>query len=125
MVNVFNSQGGVAFEKVFSKLKERGRLPASFHATQTSIKLVRSTTSGPETVIRMAMERLQSHEELTSNSASSKYRFTIAELHVDAQGKGEGTMTYAAKLGFSKAGEWEIESYSAEPISLRNVRRLK
>jgi hypothetical protein len=125
LLNIYNTQGEPGFEKAFAKMKERGRISANFRTSQGAIKLVRSTTSGNETVIRLAMERILSHDELTSNSALSKYRFTIVELHLDSKGKGEGTMIYAAKLGLSSQGEWQIESFPAEPILLRNVHRLK
>lgn len=125
LVNLFNTEGEAGMEKAFSKMKERGRISPGFRTSQGSFRLIRSTTSGNNTVIRMAMERILSPAELTSASVQSTYRFSVVELHVDAQGKGEGTFIYRAKLKFNKQGGWETENFSADPIRLLNVRKLK
>jgi hypothetical protein len=125
LVSIFNAQGEAGLEKTFSNMKERGRVSTNLRPSQGSFKFARSTTSGNETVIRMATDRILSFPELTGDTALSKYRFSVVELHLDAQGKGEGTLTYAAKLKFNPQGELEVESYTAAPIPLRNVRKVK
>lgn len=125
LISIFNTQGEAGLEKTFSTMKERGRVSTNLRPSQGSFKFARSTTSGSETVIRMATGRILSFPELTGNTALSKYRFSVVELHLDAQGKGEGTLTYAAKLKFNPHGELEVESYTDAPIPLRNVRKAR
>jgi hypothetical protein len=125
LVGLFNTQGEAGVQKAFSKMKERGRVSTNLRPSQGGVKFVRSSTSANETVIRMATERILSFPELTGDTAVGKYRVSVVELHLDAQGKGEGTLTYAAKLKFNAEGELQVESYNAAPIPLRNVRRIK
>jgi hypothetical protein len=125
LVNTFNTQGEAGVEKAFSKMKERGRMSTNLQPSQGSLKFIRSMTTGNETVIRMVSDRILTFQERIDNSALSKYRFSVIELHLDSQGKGQGTLTYAAKLKFSPQGDLEMETYLATPLSLSNVRRLK
>ena len=52
-----------------------------------------------------------------------QYQFTLIEIHIDKDGKGEGKMVPAAKVSWDKdAKKLEIENYNALPISLINVK---
>lgn len=124
LVNVSGTQGLAGVEKAFSKLKDRGRVSVTFRSTQGGFRFIRSSTSGTETVIRMATDRVLSFQERTGDTSLGRYRFSLIELHLDAQGRGQGTITYAAKLKFNSQGDWDVESYSATPIPLTNVRKL-
>lgn len=125
LITIFKSQGEAGVEKVFSRMKDRGRMSADLRPSLGSLKFIRSSTNGNETVIRMVTDRILSFQERTDNNALSKYRFSVVELHLDAQGKGQGTLTYAARLKFDDQGQFSVESYDAIPIPLNNVRRLK
>ena len=51
-----------------------------------------------------------------------RYPFTIIEIHLDKDGKGEGRMSVATKLSMSKDGKTlELENYSTQPVILEKV----
>jgi hypothetical protein len=125
LIAIFKDQGEAGIEKAFSKMKDRGRMSTDLRPSLGSLKFIRAVTKGNETVIRMVTDRILSFQERIDNSALSKYRFSVVELHLDAQGKGQGKLTYAAKLNLDDQGQLDIESYDAIPIPLNNVRKLK
>ncbi len=55
---------------------------------------------------------------------STNYPFAMAELKVDEQGKGEGTMVVGTKFKVNDAGVLIIETYNEQTLRLLNVRRL-
>lgn len=55
---------------------------------------------------------------------STNYPFAMAELKVDKQGKGEGTMVVGTKFHVDDAGVLIIETYNEQTLRLLNVRRL-
>ena len=56
----------------------------------------------------------------------ASYPFTLVELRVDKEGKGEGRIAPATKISRSQDGKLvELEQYSAEPLRLQNVRKQK
>jgi hypothetical protein len=51
-----------------------------------------------------------------------QYQFTLIELHIDKNGKGEGKLVPAAKVSWdTKAKKIEIDNYNALPVDLINV----
>ena len=51
-----------------------------------------------------------------------QYQFTLIELHIDKNGKGEGKLVPAAKVSWdTKAKKIEIENYNALPVDLTSV----
>jgi hypothetical protein len=70
-----------------------------------------------------ATNRRVAFGEAASNTRSMQYQFTLIEIHIDKDGKGEGKMVPAAKVSWDKdAKKLEIENYNALPISLINVK---
>jgi len=52
------------------------------------------------------------------------YPFTVIELHIDAQGQGEGKMTYATKITEDKkTGSIVLENWGTSPVLLQGVHR--
>jgi hypothetical protein len=125
LVSISKAQGVSGIQKAFSQMGQRGRMAVSLSPSQGDLKFIRSVTDDKGTVIYMATDRILSFDELTGDSASRNYRFSVIELHLDSQGKGQGTLTYAAKLKFDDQGELKVESYDAIPILLGSVRKLK
>jgi hypothetical protein len=57
-----------------------------------------------------------------SSARSTEYQFTLVEIHLGADGKGEGKLAPAAKISWDKdAKKIEIENYDALPQLLRQV----
>jgi hypothetical protein len=51
------------------------------------------------------------------------YPFTLIEIRVGKDGKGEGKMSVATKISYSKKHDTvELENYSSEPVRLTNVK---
>lgn len=79
----------------------------------------RATENGR--VIRLGIVRPLSFRELISGALSTDYPFSRIELVLDKDGKGEGEMIAAAKVSL-EGDSIEIESYTARPLKLLNVR---
>jgi hypothetical protein len=70
----------------------------------------------------MATNRRVSFREVSNNTRSMQYQFTLIEIHIDKNGKGEGKLVPAAKVSWdTKTKKIEIENYNALPVDLTNV----
>ena len=70
----------------------------------------------------LATNRRVSFREASNNTRSMQYQFTLIEIHIDKNGKGEGKLVPAAKVSWdAKEKKIEIENYNALPLDLINV----
>lgn len=75
--------------------------------------------------IILATDRPIGFWELYENSRSVSYPFTLIEIRLDDDGRGEGRMSVATRVELSPDGKQiQLEDYSAQPVLLRNVRRV-
>ena len=73
-----------------------------------------------------ATNRRVAFREAANNTRSMDYQFTLIEIHLDKDGKGEGKMVPAASVKWdTKAKKIEIENYGALPVDLINVKSKK
>jgi len=73
----------------------------------------------------LATNRRVAFGEAANNTRSMQYQFTLIELHIDKDGKGEGKMVPAAKVSWDKeAKKLEIENYQALPVDLLSVKAV-
>ena len=73
-----------------------------------------------------ATNRRVNFREAANNTRSMDYQFTLVEIHIDKDGKGDGKMVPAAKVVWdAKAKKIEIENYNALPVDLLNVTAKK
>ncbi|MGH9366482.1 MAG: hypothetical protein ACRD3M_02255 [Thermoanaerobaculia bacterium] len=80
-----------------------------------------ATSDGGRRVV-LATNRRVAFREAATSTRSMQYQFTLIEVHLDKDGKGEGKMVPAAKVGWDKeAKKLEIENYNAMPVDLLNV----
>lgn len=77
------------------------------------------------TRILLGTDRRMSFWELTNRERSVDYPFTIIEIRLDRNGKGEGRMSIATKVTADDEGDIHLEDYSAEPVRLQNVQVRK
>jgi hypothetical protein len=77
------------------------------------------------TRIILGTDRRMSFWELTNRERSVDYPFTIIEIRLDRNGKGEGRMSIATKVTADDQGDLHLEDYSAEPVRLQNVQVRK
>lgn len=81
------------------------------HPTETGRKIV------------ILFERWLNLFEVRYGTRSEDYPFTYAEIYVDAQGKGEGTLIPAARIRFDKSEQGvEIENFGIYPARLSGIR---
>ena len=60
--------------------------------------------------------------EARNQPRSVDYPFTLFEIRVGSDGKGQGKMAVATKINFDKKkNQLELENYSSEPVRLNNV----
>jgi len=71
----------------------------------------------------IATDRPMSFWELRNQPRSVEYDFTLAELRLSKDGKGEGKLATAAKISWNpRTSTIEIENYGIEPVRLTAVR---
>ncbi|MBI3483830.1 MAG: hypothetical protein HY012_01580 [Acidobacteria bacterium] len=113
-------------DQMLKKLNKmnKGRIsPVSRLGTNLAVVRTHATENGR--VIRMLTDRPISFFEAYNSTRSRDYPFSIIELRLDKDGKGEGTLLVATKIKFNKENMLEIENYGRDPIRLVNVRREK
>jgi len=72
--------------------------------------------------IIIALDRYMSFQEVRNQPRTVDYPFTLIEIHLDKDGKGQGKMAYATKITFDKKKNTvELENYSSEPVRLNEV----
>jgi hypothetical protein len=125
-------------EKLRGLLIEKGSdaLLKALQSTKPRAGYIRSSTSlgwdiqyareqpagdGGRRVI-IATDRPMSFWELSTRPRSADYEFTLAELRLNKDGKGEGKLAPAAKITWNKDTRTiEIENYGIEPVRLDEV----
>jgi hypothetical protein len=77
--------------------------------------------SGRRVII--ATDRPLSLRELWNQPRSADYDFTLAEIRLNKDGRGEGKLVPAAKISWNpETNTIEIENYGIEPVRLTDVR---
>jgi len=72
--------------------------------------------------IVLASDRPVSFWEARNAGRSTDYEFSLAEIRIGADGKGEGKAIPAAKLSLDKDKTLEIENFQREPVRLNEIR---
>jgi hypothetical protein len=76
--------------------------------------------------IVIATDRPMSFWEAANQPRSADYAFTLAEVRLGPDGKGEGKLVPAAKIDYDKeSNTLEIENYNTEPVRLTQVEVVK
>jgi hypothetical protein len=73
--------------------------------------------------IVLASDRPISVWEAQNNGRSMDYEFSLVEIHIGADGKGQGKAIKAAKVEYNReTNTLEIENYQREPVRLTEVK---
>jgi len=81
-----------------------------------------SDATGSHRII-IATDRPMSYWERTTQPRSADYEFTLAEIRIGADGKGEGKLVPAAKVKWNQEQQTiEIENYGTEPVRLNSIK---
>jgi hypothetical protein len=74
--------------------------------------------------IFLATDRRISTQEQLNNPKTMDYPFTLIELHLDRNNRGEGKLSLATKITVSKDGDHvELENWGTQPVTLSNVEK--
>jgi len=72
----------------------------------------------------MATDRYIGFWEAANQPRTIDYPFTLIEMHIGPNGRGEGKLSLATKITFDKdSKEVVLENYSSQPVQLTDVRR--
>jgi hypothetical protein len=72
--------------------------------------------------IVIATDRYIGFREAANQPRTTDYPFTLIEIRVNKEGKGEGKMAVATKITFDKKkNQIELENYGTEPVRLNNL----
>jgi hypothetical protein len=74
--------------------------------------------------ILIATDRPIGFSEATYRPPSFDYPFTIIEMNLDKEGKGEGSMSVAAKL-IPAGKNFVIENFDTQPVRLNRIESRK
>ncbi|HKF45554.1 MAG TPA: hypothetical protein VKG01_20875 [Thermoanaerobaculia bacterium] len=71
-------------------------------------------------------DRVVNYLEGTTASRTQHYQFSVAEIHFDKDGKGEGKLSPLAKVDIEKGtNQIEVEDYTSQPVRLLQVKVVK
>lgn len=88
----------------------------------SDIAVARRRQTATGTRVLLVTARPMSFLELRAGGRSRDYPFSIVRFDLNAEGKGEGQVIAAAKVGFSEEGRLEVESLQQGDLKLSNVR---
>jgi len=72
-------------------------------------------------MIVIATDRPIGFWEATNRPRSFDYPFTVIQMHIDRDGTGKGTMSYATRIT-AKNHTIELEDFATQPIMLNNIK---
>jgi hypothetical protein len=76
--------------------------------------------------IIVATDRPMTLRELWNRPQSADYQYTLAEVRIGSNRRGQGTMVPAARIHYDTATETiEVENYASQPVWLTDVRVQK
>lgn len=123
LAGAFADGGSRALLKVLTKLKSKGRV-APTGSTGYQLRFIRSIQTPNGRKITMLTDRPISFLERYYGTRSSDYQYGLVELNINDDGKGEGSLIWAAKVKGISGDRIEVENFGIEPARLMNVRKL-
>jgi len=131
LIDTMLAKGQDALVRALEKLPAKGRMrfPNLQGPDPNNLRLgwdLRYTAQTPlpdgGARIVIALGRYMSFGELTNQPRTVDYPFTLFEIRLGKDGKGEGKMAYATKIAFDKKNNnIELENYSSEPVRLTSI----
>jgi hypothetical protein len=123
LTTALNEQGPGKMLNVLGSLKPVGTIRAP-QSVGYNLRYARKDKVGTSERIVLVTERPMSFGELRQGGKSTEYPFTVIELRIGPDGKGEGKMSIATKVVADRAsGLLALENYNASPVMLNNVVR--
>jgi hypothetical protein len=126
LITTFKEKGASKLLDTLQDLKRVGyiRLPTSIGYDLHFARQVALDEGGQKILI--ATDRKIGFAEARNQPRTIDYPFTLIEIHLSRDGKGEGKMSLATKISYNKKENvLELENYSTEPVRLQNVKLEK
>ena len=116
-------KGGDKLLPAVQKIKPRCGFVRTSNSLGWDLQFARETKMEDGTrKIVVATDRPISMWEARNNPRSRDYEFSLAEIHLPAEGKGQGKAITMAKLTFNQQTKTlEIEDYQREPVRLGEI----
>ncbi len=120
-------KGGDDLLPALQKIKPRCGYTRTSNSLGWDLQFARETElEGGTRKIVVGTDRPISMWEARNNPRSRDYEFSLAEIRLGPDGKGQGKAISKAKLSFSKEkNTLEIENYEREPVRLNEVTVVK
>ena len=113
---VLAEKGADALLDTVQKLPRVGSIARTGHLGWDIRFAQQIAAAGGGSRIVMATDRPMSFWEAANQPRSAEYAFTLSEIRLGPDGKGEGKLVPAAKIDFDKeSNTLEIENYNTEP----------
>ena len=124
LVGAFTEGGTDTFLKELQKLKPLGRIstPGSLGYDLHYAHQVPLASGGRRVII--ATDRPLSFFETVNRPRSADYPYTVIEMRIGADGKGQGKLNLATKV-HAFGDIIELENYDMMPVRLTNIRADK
>jgi len=115
-------KGSDALLKALQGIKPRVGYIRSSTSLGWDVQFAREQPIGDGRRVIIATDRPMSFWELRAQPRSVDYDFTLAEIHLTKDGKGEGKLATKAKISWNpETRTVEIENYGIEPVRLTEV----
>jgi hypothetical protein len=121
LVAAFNEGGQDALLEALKKLPKVGsvNLPGT-PAYDLRYAYKFPAENGGSTLV-IATDRRILPGEVWDQTRSTDYPFELIEMHLDAQGQGEGTLSWATRIGVGKDGNLDLEVFGNSPVMLTKI----
>jgi len=126
LIKAFQERGPAGLLEALQKTEPTGRIRTGNTLGWDLHYAVQAPAKDGGRHILIATDRVVGFGEVSRGARTMDYPFTLIELHLDKDGKGQGKIALATKIARSKDGQrLELENYSSEPVRLQNVRPQK
>jgi hypothetical protein len=125
LVRAFEEKGAGGLLSALRKTEPVGKLRKSLARTWDLYYAVQVPAADGGRRIIVGTDRPVDYWEVNREEKAS-YPFTLIELRLDKEDKGDGRIAPATKISRSKDGKhFELEHYAAEPMRLKDVHKQK
>jgi hypothetical protein len=124
--DILSEKGADALLEAVQKMPRVGSIARTGHLGWDIRFAQQIAAAGGGSRIVIATDRPMSFWEAANQPRSADYAFTLAEVRLGPDGKGEGKLVPAAKIEYDQESKTlEIENYNIEPVRLTQVQVVK
>jgi hypothetical protein len=124
--DILSEKGADALLEAVQKMPRVGSIARTGHLGWDIRFAQQIAAAGGGSRIVIATDRPMSFWEAANQPRSADYAFTLAEVRLGPDGKGEGKLVPAAKIKYDQESKTlEIENYNIEPVRLTQVQVVK